>query len=159
MTALTKSITAMLLLLSTVGLHAGARAGSVTIETLLKNVIVGHYQAVAENRLEEAVSFYHSDSPEVARIRTAIELSQAAYLQKTATLSFNFIGELEDLAVGKARHRFLRIAGMKFFEQFAEVSYVFRKEGGAWKLWMARMMGRELPTSSAKRRTRCLRRG
>ncbi len=143
----------MLLLLSTVGLHADARAGSVAIETLLRNVIVGHYQAVGENRLEEAVSFYHSDSPEVARIRTAIELSQAAYLQKTATLSFNFIGELEDLAFGKARHRFLRIAGMKFFEEFAEVSYVFRKEGGAWKLWMARMMGREPPTSSANRRT------
>ncbi len=143
----------MLLLLSTAGLHADARAGSAAIETLLKDVVVGHYHAVAENRLEEAVSFYHSDSPEVARIRTAIGLSQAAYLQKTATLSFDFIGQREDFAFGKARHRFLRIAGLKFFEKFAEVSYVFRKEGGAWKLWTARMMGREPPTSSAKRRT------
>ena len=77
----------------------------------------------------------------------------AAYLQKTATLSFDFIGQREDFAFGKARHRFLRIAGMKFFEEFAEVSYVFRKEGGAWKLWTARMMGREPATSSANRRT------
>ena len=141
----------MLLLLSTVGLHADARVGSVAIETLLKDVVVGHYQAVAENRLEEAVRFYHSDSPEVARIRTEIGLSQAAYLQKTATLSFDFIGQREDLAFGKARHRFLRIAGMKFFEEFAGVSYVFRKEGGTWKLWTARMMGREPATSRAKR--------
>ena len=129
----------MLLLLSTAGLHADAPVGSVAIETLLKNVIVGHYQAVAENRLEEAVSFYHSGSPEAARIRTEIEFSQATYLQKTATLSFDFIGQREDFAFGKARHRFLRIAGMKFSEEFADVSYIFRKEGGAWKLWMARI--------------------
>ena len=139
MTALTKSIMAMPLLLSTLGLHAGVRVGSVAIEILLKDVVVGHYQAVSENRLEEAVRFYHSSSPEVARIRTEIELSQAAYLQKTATLSFDFIDQREDFAFGKARHRFLRIAGMKFFEKFADVSYVFRKEGGTWKLWMARM--------------------
>lgn len=139
MTALTKSITAILLCLSTVGLHAEARAGSVTIETRLKNVIVGHYAAIGENRLKEAVRFYHSDSPEVAHIRTEIELNQAAYLQKTTTLSFEFTGQREDLAFAKARHRFLRIAGMKFFEEFAEVSYTFRKEGNTWKLWMARM--------------------
>ena len=139
MTALTKSIAAILLLHSTMGLHADAPVGSVAIETLLKNVIVGHYHAIGENRLEEAVRFYHSDSPEVARIRTEIELGQAAYLQKTTTLKFDFIGQREDLAFGKARHRFLRIAGMKFFERFVDVSYVFRKEGGAWKLWMARM--------------------
>ena len=151
MTALTKPITAVLLLLSTAGLHADARVGSLAIETLLKNVVVGHYHAIAENRLEEAVRFYHSGSPEVARIRTEIELRQAAYLQKTATLSFAFIGQREDLAFGKARHRFLRIAGMKFLEEFAEVSYVFRKEGGTWKLWMARMIGPETPTSRAKR--------
>jgi hypothetical protein len=152
MTGLTKSIAAMLLLLSALGLHADARVGSLAIETLLKDVVVGHYQAVAENRLEEAVRFYHSDSTEVARIRTEIKLSQAAYLQKTATLSFAFIGQREDLAFGKARHRFLRIAGMKFSEEFAEVSYVFRKEGGAWKLWMAWKMGRESQTSRAKQR-------
>ena len=151
MTALTKSITATLLLLSTVGLHADARVGSVAIETLLKNVIVGHYHAIAENRLKEAVGFYHSGSPAVPRIRREIKLGQAAYLQKTTTLSFTFIGQRENLAFGKARHRFLRIAGMKFIEEFATVSYVFRKEGGTWKLWMARMMGREPPTSRAKR--------
>ena len=137
MTALTKPITAVLLLLSTAGLHADARVGSLAIETLLKNVVVGHYHAIAENRLEEAVRFYHSGSPEVTRIRTAIGLGQAAYLQKTATLSFEFIGQRHDLAFGKARHRFLRIAGLKFFEEFVDVSYVFRKEGRVWKLWMA----------------------
>ncbi|MFQ5937037.1 MAG: hypothetical protein ACE5LB_11590 [Acidiferrobacterales bacterium] len=82
----------------------------------------------------------------------AKELSQAAYLQKTATLSFTFIGQREGLAFGKARHRFLRIAGLKFVEEFAEVSYVFRNEGGARELWMARMMATKLKLSRAKQR-------
>ncbi len=91
------------------------------------------------NDLDRALTLPLTGSPEVTRIRTAIGLGQAAYLQKTATLSFDFIGQREDFAFGKARHRLLRIAGMKFFEEFAEVSYVFRKEGGTWKLWMAQM--------------------
>lgn len=133
MTGLIKSVAAMLLVLSSAALHADARLASVAIESLLKDVVVGHYQGIAENSFKEAIRFYHSDSPEVDRIR--IEVSQAAYFQKTATLSFAFIGQYEDLAFGTARHRFLRIAGVKFFEEFAEAGYVFRKEGGTWKLW------------------------
>ena len=134
MTGLIKYIAAVLLALSTVGLHADARLGVVTIETRLKDVVVGLYDAIAENRVEEAVRFYHSNSPEVTRIRAEIE--QATYLQKTTTLNFAFIRQSEDLVFGKARHLFLRIAGMKIFEKFAEVSYIFRNEGGTWKLWM-----------------------
>ena len=136
--SLANSIMAMFLLLSTMVLHADARVGSAAIETHLKNVVVGHYNAIAENRPEEAVRYYHSDSAEVERLRAEIEFNQAAYLQMTTTLSFTFIGQHAGLAFGKASHRFLRIAGVKFFEEFAEVSYVFRQEGGAWKLWMTR---------------------
>ena len=139
MTGIVKGIAAMLLLLSTLGLHADVPPGVVTVETLLKEVVAGLYDAIAEHRFEEAVRFYHSNSPEVTRARTEIELSLAAYLQKTVTLSFAFTGHREDLAFATARHRFLRIAGIKFLEEFAEVSYVFRKEGGAWKLWTTRM--------------------
>jgi len=146
MTGLIKIIAATLLLFSTAGLHADARVGLVTIETHLKDVVVGLHNAIAENRLEEAVRFYHSDSPEATRIRTEIE--QATYLQKTTTLSFAFIGQHEDLAFGKARHRFLRIAGIKFMEKFAEVSYVFRREGDTWKLWTARINRQSLSGTS-----------
>jgi hypothetical protein len=141
MAVLTKCIAAILLCISTVALHAEAQLGSATIETQLKNVIDGHYAEIGENRLNEAVRFYHSNSPEVAHIRTEIELNQAAFLQRTTTLSFEFTGygQREDIAFAKARHRFLRIAGMKFFEEFAEVSYTFRKEGDSWKLWVAQM--------------------
>lgn len=139
MTTLAKCITVILLCLSTVGLHADVHIESVAIETRLKNIIVGHYAAIGENRLNEAVHFYHSDTPELAHIRTEIELNQAAYLQKTTTLSFELTGQRENLAFARARHRFLRIAGVKFFEEFAEVSYIFRKEGDAWKLWMTQM--------------------
>lgn len=137
--SLIKNIAAVLLLLSTLGSRADARVGSITIETFLRDVIIGHYHAIAENRLEEAVRFYHSSSPVVSRIRREIALGQAAYLQKTATLSFEVIGQRQDRAFGRAKHRFLRIAGLKFFEELADVSYVFRKEGGAWKLWTARI--------------------
>ena len=78
------------------------------------------------------------------RIRT--ELSQAEYFQKTTTLSFSVIDEGEEFAIGTARHRFLRISGMKFSEEFGDAEYVFRKEGGAWKLWTTRTVDRERPT-------------
>ena len=139
MTGLTKSVAAMLLVLSSAGLHADARLSSVAIESLLKDVIVGHYQGIAENSFKRAIRFYHSDSPEVSRIRT--EVSQATYFQKTATLSFAFVGQCEGLAFGTARHRFFRIAGVKFSEEFAETAYAFRKEGGTWKLWMTKTTG------------------
>ena len=135
----------MLLFLSSVGLHADERLASVAIEKLLKDVVVGHYQGIAVNSFREAIRFYHSDSPEVARIR--IEISQATYFQKTATLSFAFVSQCDDVAFGTARHRFLRIAGVKFFEEFAEATYVFRKEGRTWKLWMTTTAGSESPTS------------
>ena len=151
MTAITKSTVAIFLLLSTVGSHADARLTSVAIETLLKDVIIGHYYAIAENRLEEAVRFYHSDSPDVARIRTELELNQEAFLQKTTTLEFTFVGHREDFAFGEAKHRFLRIAGIKFSEEFVDASYVFRKEDCTWKLWMTRMIGREPPPTKNER--------
>jgi len=34
-----------------------------------------------------------------------------------------------------ATHRHLRIAGIKFMEEFAEARYVLRRQGNAWKLW------------------------
>ncbi|MDA9981819.1 nuclear transport factor 2 family protein [Gammaproteobacteria bacterium] len=139
MTRVVKGIAAVLLSLSTLGPHADAPSGAATVETLLKEVVTGLYDAIAEHRLEQAIRFYHSNSPEIARARAEIELSQAAYLQKTLTLSFAYTGRREDLALGTARHHFLRIAGVKFFEDIAEVSYVFRKEGGAWKLWTSRV--------------------
>ena len=139
MTSLTRSLATVFLLLGTAGLHAEERLASIAMEKRLKDVVVGHYQGITENSFEEAVRFYHSDSPEVARVR--IEVGQAAYFQKTATLSFVFVGQCEDLAFGTARHRFLRIAGVKFTEEFAEVEYVFRKEGSTWKLWMTETNG------------------
>jgi hypothetical protein len=139
MTRVVKGIAAVLLLLTTLGLHADAPPGVATVETLLKEVVTGLYDAISEHRLEQAMRFYHSNSPEIARARAEIELSQAAYLQKTQTLSFAYTGRREDLALGTATHRFLRIAGVKFFENFAEISYVFRKEGEAWKLWTSRV--------------------
>ena len=62
----------MLLLLSSAGLQADARLASVAIETLLKDVVVGHYQGIAQNSFREAIRFYHSDSPEVAQIRIEV---------------------------------------------------------------------------------------
>ncbi|MDH3694374.1 MAG: hypothetical protein OER96_07390 [Gammaproteobacteria bacterium] len=140
MTRLIKSSMAILLSLVTVVLHADARVESMAIETRLKDAVVGLYDAIAENRLEQAMRFYHSDAPEVARIRAEIEHSQSAYLQKTTTLSFHCLGQRNHIAFAKARHRFLRIAGIKFLEKFAEVSYEFRKEGPTWKLWMTQVL-------------------
>ena len=140
MAGLTKNIPTILLLLSSVGLHADAHLASEPIETLLKVVVVGHYQGITRKSFKEAIRFYHSDSPEVVRIQT--DLSQAGYFQKMTMLSFAVIDECEEFATSTARHRFLRISGVKFSEVFADAEYVFRKEGGTWKLWTARMRRR-----------------
>ena len=140
MAGLTGNIPPLLLILSSLGLHADGIFASVPIEALLRSVVVGHYQGITQNSFKEAIRFYHSNSPEVVRIQA--ELSHARYFQKTTILSFSVIKEFEEFAIGTARHRFLRISGVKFFEEFADAKYVFRKEGGTWKLWTARMRHR-----------------
>ena len=140
MAGLTKSIPTIFLLLSFVGLHVDAHLASMSIESILRGVVVGHYQGITQNSFKEATRFYHSDSPDLVRIQT--ELSQAEYFKKTTMLSFSVIDKYEELAIGTARHRFLRISGMKFSEEFAGAEYVFRKESGTWKLWTTQMTRR-----------------
>ena len=68
-------------------------------------------------------------------------------------MSFSVINECEEFAIGTATHRFLRISGMKFSEEFADAEYVFRKEGGTWKLWTTRMIDLERATINERHRT------
>ena len=132
---LIKRVAAILLVVCTSELRAAEWIETATMEAVLKDVVVGHYDEIADNRLDQALRFYHSRSPEVIRQRAEITLGLESYLQKTVTLKFTFTGRRGDFASGTGQHRFLRIAGTKFFEEFAEVSYVFRKQSGAWKLW------------------------
>ncbi len=140
MAGLSKIVATILLLMSSVGSNADEHLASVPIETMLKGVVVGYYRGITQNSFREATRFYHNDSPDLARIRA--ELSQAEYFQKTKTLSFSVIDECEEFAIGTATHRFLRISGMKFSEEFIDAEYLFRKEGGTWKLWVTRMKPR-----------------
>lgn len=137
-----KSIALCLLLRITVVLLLGfvlllqAEAESVDEADLLR-IVTGYYYAIGENRLEDAMSFYHSGSPRAVATRAEILLGQSAFLQRTSTFSFKVVYQDGARVVALATHRHLRIAGVKFLEQFVKVAYIFRQQDSRWKLWMA----------------------
>ena len=121
-------------LLLTFGALTQTLAGPVDI-TELNRIITAYYYAIGENRLEEAMSFYHQDSPQADEASQGLELGQSAYLQRTSTLSFDLVEHDGERAVVRATHRHLRIAGIKFMEEIVETRYVLRREGDAWRIW------------------------
>ena len=109
----------------------------------LKGVVLGHYYAIGENRLEQAVHYFHRLSPDRSRIRGDIKLGQSAYVQRTTTLKFEVTGGDQEYAYAKATHYVLRIVEIKFIEEIAQVQYMFRKEDDVWKLWTVRVVRQE----------------
>ena len=109
-------------------------AGSVDAAELYR-IITAYFHAIGENRLEEAMSFYHEESPQADEARRELAFGRTAYLQRTITLSFDLVRHDGERAVVVATHRHLRIAGIKFMEEFAETRYVLRRQGDTWKLW------------------------
>lgn len=105
---------------------------------LLRQVIVAHYQAIEENRLDEAMHFYHSKSPEIVQTRENIELDLSQFLLKTTTMNFCYDGHQGEFAMATAKHRYLMIVGIKFIEHLVEVKYQLREEQGSWKIWKRR---------------------
>ena len=109
-------------------------AGSANTDELYR-IVTAYFYAIGENRLVEAMSFYHEDSPQADDVRRELELGQSAYLQRTSTLSFDFVYYDGERAVVLATHRHLRIAGVKFMGELVETRYVLRRQGVAWKIW------------------------
>ena len=105
---------------------------------LLQQVIVGHYRAIEDNQLDEAMHYYHSQSPEIIETRKNFELDLSQFLLKTTTLSFYYVGQQGEFAVAKAKHKYLMIVGLKFIEHFVDVVYQLREEQGSWKIWKRR---------------------
>lgn len=101
----------------------------------LHRVILAYYYAIGENRLEEAMSFYHQHSPQADEARRLLEFGQSNYLQRTSTLSLVLVRYDGKDAVILATHRHLRIAGIKFMEELVQTLYVLHRQGHAWKLW------------------------
>lgn len=85
--------------------------------------------------LIEAMSYYHSQSPETAQARANIEFGLSTYLLKTTTMSFCYVGRDHEFAIARAKHRYLTIAGMKFVEKFVDAVYRLREQQGTWKIW------------------------
>ncbi len=102
---------------------------------VLQRVIEDHYYAIGENRLDEAMSYYHSQSPEIVATRENIEFGLSQYLLKTTTMTFCYVGQEGDIAVARAKHRYLMITGIKFIEHFVDTVYQLREEQGSWKIW------------------------
>ncbi len=130
----------MLLLRSTVALLLTFAALPQTIAGSVDSadfyrIVTAYFYAIGENRLEEAMSFYHADSPQADETRRELEFGQSAYLQRTSTLRLDLVHHDGKRAVVLATHRHLRIAGIKFMEELAETRYILRREGDAWKIW------------------------
>ena len=46
----------------------------------LYRIVTAYFQAIGENRLEEAMSFYHDDSPQASEARGELEFGRSASL-------------------------------------------------------------------------------
>ena len=117
-------------------------AGSVEPAEIYR-IVTAYYSAIGENRLEEAMGFYHENSLQADEARRELEFGRTAYLQRTSTLTFDLVHHAGERVVVVATHRHLRIAGIKFMEELTETRYVLRRQGDAWKLWSS--VDRPLP--------------
>ena len=115
---------------------------------VLQQVIVDHYYAIGENRLDEAMGYYHSRSPEIIQTREDIEIGLSQFLQRTTTLNFCYTGQVDGFAIATAKHRILLISGVKFIELFVDVVYQLRLEQGSWKIWTQRDISKGIVKSS-----------
>ena len=109
-----------------------------SITDLLQQVIEAHYYAIGENRLDEAMGYYHSQSPEIVQTRENIVYGFSQYLLRTTTMSFCYAGQEDEFAVVTAKHRYLMISGIKFIEHIVDVDYQLRREQESWKIWTQR---------------------
>ena len=79
-------------------------AGSVNAAELYR-IVTAYFYAIGENRLVEAMSFYHEDSPQADEARRELMFGQSSYLQRTSTLSFDFVYHDGERAIVLATHR------------------------------------------------------
>ena len=128
----------LLLALIVCGVNAYSSPTSIPTTGVLQQVIVDHYYAIGENRLDEAMGYYHSRSPEIIQTREDIEFGLSQFLQRTTTLNFCYTGQVDGFAIATAKHRILLIAGVKFIELIVDVEYQLREEQGSWKIWSQR---------------------
>lgn len=130
----------VVLLLALIVCGGNAYSSPVPIPTtgLLQQVIADYYYAIGENRLDEAMGYYHSRSPEIVQTREDIEFGLSQFLQRTTTLNFCYTGQIDGFAIATAKHRILMISGVKFIELFVDVVYQLRMEQGSWKIWTQR---------------------
>ena len=128
----------LLLALIVCGGNAYSSPTPIPTTGVLQQVIVDHYYAIGENRLDEAMGYYHSQSPELVQTRKDIELGLSQFLLITTTLNFCYTGQVGGFAVATAKHRYLIITGIKFMEHFVDAVYQLREEQGNWKIWTQR---------------------
>ncbi len=125
----------LLLVLTSCRGDAHSRPAPTPTTDILRATVIAHYHAIEDNRLDEAMHYYHSQSPEVVQTRENIELGLSQFLLKTTTMTFCYVGQDHEFAVATAKHRYLIISGIKFVEKFADVVYLFREDRGVWKVW------------------------
>ncbi len=138
-------MSAFLLLLAIVtSPEAAARSA---LEAELHQAIDDYYYAIGEHRLDEALSVYHTGSPQLNSIRQELAYGQSAYLQRTSILSVKLLRHEGQQAVLRTTHRHLRIHGIKFMESFTQAEYTFRRQADAWKIWLSTERRMNRPTA------------
>jgi hypothetical protein len=142
--------TVLLLALSGFGEYAYASPTSIPTTEQLRQVIVAHYRAIEDNQLNQAMRYYHSQSPNKVRVRENIELGLSQFLLKTTTIKFYYDGQEGAFAIATAKHKYHRISGIKFMEQFVDVIYQLREEQGIWKIWSQREGSNDEPNGLQK---------
>ncbi len=101
----------------------------------LRNVIESYYDAIESNQLKLAMAFYHQNSPERAARIISIKQDLQQFLLVTSTSSFIVLEQTSEQVRTVARHKFLRIAGIKFMPKYTSSEYVFQLDGHHWRLW------------------------
>ncbi len=129
------SNTVLLLALMLCGGNAYSSPTTLPTIGVLQQVIMDHYYAISENRLNEAMAYYHSQSPEIVATRESIEIGLSQYLLKTTTRTFCYVGQQGEIAIATAKHSYLMITGIKFIEHVDDTVYQLREEQGSWKIW------------------------
>ena len=116
-------------------LFALSAAQTPNLENELKSVLERNIKAANEEDIVGYLLTVHLESPVYGVTQDVLEPQFATYDLAFELLELRLLTVDGEYAFARGRQRTTKLAGPDFTDGVTDSVYVFRREGGAWKLW------------------------